>query len=387
MWLIWLQILIVHFYILTFKGDYMKNTKNKGIGLFFIGVLVSMLILQIVIPNDTFSSLENRTLQTHPEYNLDQYKTGDFQDQYSHYISDQFPMRSSWVKKKTAIEEALGVRKFQDVYLAKDKSLIQEMAPVDPIKITATSEAINNFSERYNDLKMSSLIVPNKVAINKEKLPKYAPVIDQLDIINDFHETLNIDVVDVVDVFMEHKDEYLYYSTDHHWTSLGAKYAFDKFIQEDKGIIYQPYIANDQFYGTLSNKIGYFKKPDTITLPIPENDDTKVVVKIGDEDQKTSIYDATKQSSYEVFLGGNYPRLDITTTTSNQEHLLIFKDSYANSFIPYLLPYYHKITLIDPRYYYDEIDQLMEEENITEVLFLYNANTFFNDSSLIEVLK
>ena len=67
--------------------------------------------------------------------------------------------------------------------------------------------------------------------------------------------------------------------------------------------------------------------------------------------------------------------------------LLVLKDSYANCFLPFLAPYYREIVVVDPRYYYDDLAMLVETEEITDVLYLYNANTFFQDTSLAPLLE
>ena len=92
------------------------------------------------------------------------------------------------------------------------------------------------------------------------------------------------------------------------------------------------------------------------------------------------------KDKYQVFFGGNHTRITISTTVANEKNLLVFKDSFANCFIQFLLPYYQTITIIDPRYYYDSVDTLIENSSITNVLFLYNANTFVRDNSLADVI-
>lgn len=74
-------------------------------------------------------------------------------------------------------------------------------------------------------------------------------------------------------------------------------------------------------------------------------------------------------------------------TAQTGKRLLVIKDSYANCFLPFLVPYYKSITVVDPRYYYDDLDKLIKEQDIQEILFLYNANTFFSDTSLGELLE
>jgi hypothetical protein len=87
-----------------------------------------------------------------------------------------------------------------------------------------------------------------------------------------------------------------------------------------------------------------------------------------------------------VFFGGNTGLISIETDVSSNRRLLVIKDSYANSFIQYLIPYYETITIIDPRYYTGSINDVMSSGGINEVLFLYNYNTYVQDTSLANVL-
>ena len=109
------------------------------------------------------------------------------------------------------------------------------------------------------------------------------------------------------------------------------------------------------------------------------------------EKKKTAtLYDTSKlkeKDKYVLFLGGNYPVLDIRTTADTTDRLLLVKDSYANSVIPFLTAYYREIIVVDPRYYYDDIREVMKKNKITSVLFLYNGNTFVQDNSISGVLQ
>ena len=105
---------------------------------------------------------------------------------------------------------------------------------------------------------------------------------------------------------------------------------------------------------------------------------------------RSSLYwpEALESSNqYEVFMGGNESLITIRTTADTEKTLLVFKDSYANSFVQYLIPYYDKIIMVDPRYYYDSASQLVSREGITDILFLYSANTLFTDNSLADCLN
>ena len=87
-----------------------------------------------------------------------------------------------------------------------------------------------------------------------------------------------------------------------------------------------------------------------------------------------------------MFFGGNHAQVDITTTNDTTKRLLIFKDSYANCFVPFLIPYYNEIIMVDPRYYYDNVETLISGKHITDVLFLYNMDTSLTDTSIAGVL-
>ncbi|MBQ1282099.1 MAG: hypothetical protein IIY16_07635, partial [Oscillospiraceae bacterium] len=89
---------------------------------------------------------------------------------------------------------------------------------------------------------------------------------------------------------------------------------------------------------------------------------------------------------YTVFFGGNYSRVDITTTADTERALLLIKDSYANCMVQFLYPYFDHITIIDPRYYYDNMDSVISGESITDVLYLYNLDTFLSDTTLADAI-
>ena len=87
------------------------------------------------------------------------------------------------------------------------------------------------------------------------------------------------------------------------------------------------------------------------------------------------------------FVKGNHPLVKIQTDAQLDKTLLIFKDSYANCFVPFLVEDYTEILLVDPRYYADDLELLLESEYVTDVLYLYNADTLASDSDLKTVIR
>ena len=153
---------------------------------------------------------------------------------------------------------------------------------------------------------------------------------------------------------------------------------------------YKIYTVTMDFSGTLASKSGYHKAEDSIEVYEPENTEVQYLVSDSDNGEKhPTVYDRSAlngKDKYQVFFGGNHARVDITTANRTKKRLLMFKDSYANCFVPFLLPYYNEIIMIDPRYYYDNVQALIANRGITDILFLYNMDTFLNDNSIADVL-
>lgn len=365
-----------------------KYSRNYGIGTLFIFTLLIGFLMQIFCADQSYSKTENRSLEMKPNFNTFAFFNGSYQHAYENYSNDQFPNRSQWMKMKTDIDIAMGVRYIQDVYIAKDQMLIQKVDyPENNVNGEASADAINAFFNRHTDLSFSFILAPNKIGIYQDLLPENAVTVNQEKSYEQFYASLdeNIHKINAMQILKAHKDEYIFYKSDHHWTTLAAKYIADEFLGKDE-IEYNVVVSNDHFSGTLSNKIAYYPFTDTISLYLPKENTLQYVVDYVESHQKaTSVYEMDKQldtDAYAIYFGGNHPIIKINTTSSVNKRLLLFKDSYANCFIPFLLPYYSEIVVVDPRYYYDDVDQLIQDERISDVLFLYNMNTLFSDDSL-----
>ena len=122
---------------------------------------------------------------------------------------------------------------------------------------------------------------------------------------------------------------------------------------------------------------------------VPDTQIQYHVTYVDSQHKTATLYDRSaleKKDHYTVFFGGNHSRVDITTTADTDRCLLLLKDSYANCFVQFLYPHFDKIIMIDPRYYYGDLENLISSQSITDVLYLYNLDTFLSDSSLADVL-
>lgn len=359
----------------------------------YIGGLV---FLNLITPNRDFSEVENRRLEQSPRFSFDQLLAGDFTADYERYIADQFVFKDFWVGVKSGFESAIGKKEYNGVYLGADNYLLPTFQQPDQQSFTSKLEAINTFSLATPRQNKYFMLVPNSGEILSDKLPRYAQIDDQQIWLERVQETLdkNIKFVDVYGALASRKNEYLFYRTDHHWTTTGAFYGYQHLIKElgytpHEQKDYQIKQVADDFYGTMYSQSGLKQvSSDSINLYVPKyKQQLKVIFYdesgIGKETNTLLALENIKQKDkYKLFLDGNHPLIKICTNKPNGKQLLIIKDSYANCLIPFLTDHYHEIYVVDLRYYYDNPLELIKNNRIKDVLFLYNVNTFFTDPSV-----
>ena len=366
--------------------------------MFAILVLILSLV-NLFSGTKKISETENRELAQKPELTAEAVGNGSYAQQYQEYFNDQFVFRDSWIKLKTGFDRLLGKVEENGVYIGKSGYLIEKFDRPQQSVVNQTLKAMEKFQKSYKDIHHYVMIVPTASEILKDKLPALALTADQGSYIDQAYQTLTgagLTTVDVESTFRKNTEQQLYYKTDHHWTTSAAYLAFQKFAElaelDTSALTYEKIPVTDQFQGTLSAKSGCrtgMKEKIDVFLPKKNENTTQEqvssIVEYTDEQKKTgSFYNTDKldqKNAYEVFFGGNHGLLKIKTPTTENKRLLVFKDSYANCFLPFLAPYYREIVVVDPRYYYGDIQELMDTEEINEVLYLYSADTFFADTS------
>ena len=381
----------------------MKNRKRKGwieniIGMLFILVLFLFMFINLAVPDREMSEKENRMLETRPALSMSTVLDGEFMEQWENYQSDQFAGRDRWRSVKVFLDRLGGSRMENGVYIGKSGQLLEEIEVPDDGQSEANLSAIVDFAEKYPDVQTSVMLVPDAACILSDRLPAFAGVEDQKQLLGVAKQRLGDDVnwIDAVSVLNNHVSDKLYYKTDHHWTTLAAFYVFRESavslgIDGEVGENFASYTISDDFNGVLASKSGVgLSEKETIDIYVPTQGDDDVVVNYVDEGRKTtSLYDSSKletRDQYGVFLGGNSSVIDIRTVSPEKKRLLVLKDSFANCFIPFLAPYYREIVVVDPRYYSGTIGDIMDTYRITDALVLYSGNTFFTDNHLSGVL-
>ena len=257
-------------------------------------------------------------------------------------------------------------------------------------KNTAAVEAL---CQRYPG-KVDVLLAPAASVIYPEKVPANAPLLDEdayLDQLSAAVQAAGGRFVDVRQTLAEHKDEYIYYRTDHHWTSLGAYYAYQQLCGALSLTPFDPAahtaLTAENFYGTHYSKARTWNAvPDTITYyDLPNALTIWNVTAAGQptDGQTTGLYDTDKLNVYDkyaMFLHGNNGLSRIEGNGTGR--ILVIKDSYANCFAPYLTANYAEIDVVDFRNYNYGLDQLIADNGYDQILVLYSFDSFKSDPYL-----
>lgn len=349
-------------------------------------------LLNIFIANGSYSEMENRYLQGLPKLSLKAVADRQFMDEAEAYSGDQLMFRDFFIKAKAVIERVLGKKENNGVYFAKNGYLIEKPAEASDEMIQKNIDAIKALAdiERFD---VATCIIPPAYEILQDKLPKgvYKPQIAA------FYDTLyvglegsRVNLVDPRQILQEHKDDYIYYRSDHHQTSEGSYLVYQS-LQEACGFTalekdaFSPEEVSSNFLGTTYSK-GLTDCPgDGITSYKTEINSRATVSFYGEDKSESGMFfpeHLEKKDQYSYFLDGNHGLTVISGGVQNGKKLAVFKDSYAHSLAPFLINHFESIHLIDMRYFKEDPIEYITQRDITQVLVLYGASTFMTDTSV-----
>lgn len=360
-------------------------------GVIFMVLLLGLAGKEALSHQRTYSPVEKRELQTRPEISITKVLDGRFQRKYESYLRDQFPGRDHWVSFQTDMELFMGKNEIHNVYIGKNHYLLEHYTEkeFDPQQISKNLQALEKFvGKAKQNADVHVMMVPTKSWVLREKLPAFAPHYKEQKFYDALQQKLEKEdvLISVEPVLDAHKEEEIYYRTDHHWTTLGAWYAYEQYTKAVGGDLQRAQgkkkfrcISKD-FYGTTYAKINYARQADKIEIYEPA-DKLRVVYNMGEKKTKT-LYDFSflkTADQYSVFTGGNQAVLEITGGIKNGKTLLLIKDSFANSILPCLAEDYEKLVVVDLRQLNVSGDRLLEMFSPTDILILYNSAQFAQD--------
>lgn len=360
----------------------------------FLTFIGAFFVANAVSPDKDFSPTENRTLAQMPTFSLESVKSGEFMSGFEDYVTDQFALRDKWIALKAGTEVALGKRENNGVYLCDEDTLMFRFDFLNTDRaikrMNQNFALVDTFAEK-TDVPVYFSLIPGKVSVWADRLPVDAPNEDEGQFLLKGAES-KANWVDVNTTLMAHKDEDIYYRTDHHWTTLGAYYAYAALV-ERMGMTpkalneFNATIASEEFFGTIYSSSGVrWVKPDTITFYVPQ--EAAEVTNYYDSNPTVGqLYDLSKleeKDKYSTFLGGNKPLTIVKSNVcaSDAPKLLLVRDSFADSIAPFLCYNFSEIHLVDPRYYKVSMSQYIEENDIDMALVMYSVSNFVEDANL-----
>lgn len=351
--------------------------KEKIISIIFIFTLFSFSLASLIIKDKDISTYERRKLSSKETLKE------DFISNLDDYLTDQFPLRDLFISTNSTFDRyILGNNDSNDTYI-KDGFIIDKNYPLDEKNVNGFIEKINYVKENYlNDNRVFYSIIPDKAYfLNDQKYLK----LDYTYLLNKLQKEINIPYIDIINLLT--LDDY--YKTDIHIKQDSYFKVIEKlspyleFAYQD--LSYEEKIYNN-FYGASYSKVPSFIKPDE--LKYMSNDTINNTKAKHLEYGEKNIYDIEMLSSadaYNIFLSGPSSIIEIENSSiDNNKELIIFRDSFASSMTPLLIPYYKKITLIDLRYInMNYVTNYVDFTN-QDVLFLYST-LIVNDSILLKV--
>lgn len=368
----------------------MTKAYSRFLAAVFCIFLGGLLVWHLLAPDRERSETENRLLAQMPEFSWKTLTNGSFTKGVEEYFADQFPFRDQWTGLKARAEQALGQREFHGVYLCGD-TLIAKVAPPEEGLAEKNLSYVSRFAAAV-DVPVYLGLIPSAAEIWQEKLPAGAESWDQAAFLAEAAEIDGIyGTVDFYTPLWSHKEELVFYRTDHHWTSLGAFYGSSSLLATlGKTPIMQrtdflPETVSREFQGTLYSTSGvHWLEPDTMEFWVPA-EGLEVTSWRSGQAEAAELYDRSyleKKDKYSAFLGGNQP-LCVIKNGSGTGKLLLIRDSYSDSLAPFLACYFQEVHLLDLRHYRLSAAQYAAENEIDAIVVLYSVPNFITDKNLV----
>lgn len=376
--------------------------------LFIFGFGTAIFLLK----DKTYSEQENRSLQQMPRLSsshegtlferlaegkaLDRLINGSFTSDIGKYYSDQFPARNMFVGIKAATEMLMLKLENNEIMLGTKGYLIDRDDYKNEDNLRSNLNALSAFAKvmQEKDIPLYFSVAGNGVDVLEKYYPAYYKN-NRTAKLQQIFRSSGLDYIELIDPLRHYANmgEYVYYKTDHHWTTLGAYYAYQE-LAWSMGITPAPLnsftaeIVSKEFYGTSWSSSGMkWVSPDTMTYFRYPGDTTDYVTEVVDTGAKfDGFYDYSyleKKDKYSSFISSNNAYVRVYRTDGEQrEKLLVIKDSFAHSLVPFLAQHYD-LEIIDMRYYKGSALKLVNELGIDRVLALYGVDTLCDGKSLV----
>ncbi|MFR1766864.1 MAG: DHHW family protein [Lachnospira sp.] len=337
-----------------------------------------------------------------PEYDYPDSTSQKDEEQTESIRDEEQTDNSDYIEEETteAAEPAQQGEKFGSVYVLEDSayayySFLKDNSDRYTELVNSLSKMLEGQSDLYN------MIVPTSIDIVLDgNIRRGLTSSDQYAAIMYMQSRMNSSVkkVNVYSALKARKDEYIYFRTDHHWTALGAYYAYCEFVKsmglEPNTLDSYECINMGQFNGSFCSQTGAASlknNPDNVVAYKPISTNSMKFLKKGamiNYNIITDVSDWNKSSKYSAFIGGDnaYSQIHNPERTDGSSCVVI-KESFGNAFVPFIADHFQDIYVIDYRYYSGTISDLVKEKDIGTVLLLNNVAATSTDARINELKK
>ena len=359
----------------------------------FFGAVAAVFLLTVFLPKSDFSELENRYLAEKPEFSVSEWFSGRFSERLAEYSREHIVLRPRWISLHTLLERLSGKKEVNGVIFAGG-SLFEAPEETDFSVADRSAAALISFSESLCG-RLSVMLAPTAVQIYSDRLPAFSKEPSEKKLIDRVYSKLREGgggAVDVYDSLYSARGDYIYYRTDHHWTTRGAYIAYSCYM---RSLGYEPIPldridvehASHSFRGSLYSKVlDDSAEPDVVDFYYSAGPSVKSV-RVTSADGTVSEHDSVifrenlaKKDQYLSFLGENVPLIEIETDAGGGS-ILVIKDSYANCLVPFLCKHFGRVTVVDLRYMM-RLSDYADPSDFDRVLVLYNASGFAADKNI-----
>lgn len=423
--------------------------RNKRLIAFYLSIVivvptVLLCFISIVDKDKTISEKENRKLAEKPDFSFSSYFKGEYSSDFDEYYSDNFPFRNMFISINKGLESLLTQKSNKNGIVIMNKTnsdmggegvdkngnkvtksaVPKETTTLPPIEQQEVTQSggliltdnsameiyykseealekyanlINRAKNKLPNTRVISMLVPTAIEIMTPDPTYNTDVHSQKEAINFAYSKMqkNIYKVNSLDTLNMHRDKYIYFRSDHHWTALGAYYGYTAFCKTTKQTAV-PLSAlqrgrKDNFLGSLyklSQSSVLSNNPDYVDYYLPRRQTTGEIyqtIDMSDEPYPldvvaTNIEDSNK---YLVFIQGDQPLEKIVTSNKNGRSILVIKESYGNALVPYLCDNYQTVYVIDPRNISGDLATFISNNHINDLLvinymFATSNSTFIN---------
>ena len=379
-----------------------KMTPAKLMIALFTIVTLAIPITTAVLPKQERSENENRTLEKFPDIvnhtKMDKAQNfsevmdaikwdyitvrdkDSWMDDFETYFSDHLAGREDWVRVRNEMEKLVGKKEINGVYTLRDQ-MIQVFKEYDADMVQKSLDAMNTFAEKHPDMQVSLMLAPTAQELFSSEIPTYAGYLSEKSFIDECYKKMSgMTTIDCLSFLSGHKNDYVFYRTDHHWTSLGAYYASAAYCQANgitpwalgsyDTVIRTGYTGSLYMYGGHPTELK--DNPDYSAARFPHAGYSMVYYRDGVQYNGQAVNGGVSDYAG-MFLCGDQPLTVITTDNKNGKTLLVFKESYGNAFVPYMIDYYERIVVVDIREEVGSVGDIIAQYGVTDALIINNC--------------